>query len=80
LQRPVKISQVFITPSVSSKMTIPALACRLTDLIEGKLGKVKGVDPGSVVTGPIDKLLIYWNVTNWSPIEMRGKRRRTQGS
>ena len=41
LQRPVEISQVFTTPFLSLEIAIPALACRLTDMIGGKVDGVE---------------------------------------
>ena len=65
LHRPVEISQVFTTPSMSLDMETPPSACRLADQIEG------GV-LGLAMTEPVDGVPICQNLTDLSnDTEMR---------
>jgi hypothetical protein len=69
LQRPVEISQVFTAPFASLEIAIPALACRLTERIEGNVGEV---GTGSVAAGSVDKVPICQNLIELSmDAEMR---------
>ena len=57
------ISQVFTTPAESLEITIPSVACRLTDLIGTGVG---GVGSKSVIAKSADKALVCQNLTDLS--------------
>ena len=69
LQRPVKISQVFTTPSESIEKAKPSFACRLTALIGAEVGSKVSI---SGAPGFADGVLICQNLTDLSKdAEMR---------